>query len=118
MAQWMGSAVLAGTFMLALPVWANGNDASCPLPAFPANAPVDRSAALAAYEALPHDCLKQVFVACASEANAGLLDLGRAMVCSLGYEALLRQGFSGDFHALLAWWRSSRDDRQGAVPAP
>jgi len=69
----------------------------------------DRQGALAAYESLPPDCLKQIYLACALEANQAMLDFGRAMVCSLGHEALLRQHFKGDFRALMGWWRAHRD---------
>ncbi len=70
---------------------------------------MDRRGALAAYEALPPDCLKQIYLSCAAEANQTMLDFGRAMVCSLSHEALLRQGFQGDFSALMEWWRAHRD---------
>lgn len=69
-----------------------------------------REEALSRYEALPASCLKTIFLACSRAANAQLLDLGSAAACSLGYEALLRRGFAGDFHALMAWWRVQRHD--------
>lgn len=69
-----------------------------------------REETLSRYEALPASCLKTIFLACSHAANAQLLDLGSATACSIGYEALLRQGFAGDFHALMAWWRVQRHD--------
>jgi hypothetical protein len=69
-----------------------------------------REEALSRYEALPASCLKTIFLACTHAANAQLLDLGNATACSIGYEALLRRAFAGDFHALMAWWRVQRHD--------
>lgn len=69
-----------------------------------------REEAISHYEALPASCLKTLFLACSRAANAQLLDLGSAAACSIGYEALLRRGFAGDFHALMAWWRVQRHD--------
>ena len=54
-------------------------------------------------------CLKQLMVACNESANRMLLDTGSAFTCSIGYEALLRGSFRGDFQAMLAWWRQQRD---------
>jgi len=71
---------------------------------------MDRDGALSRYEQLPQHCLKAMFMRCAAEASEQLLDLSDAAVCSLGYEALLRRGFAGDFHALMAWWRTQRRD--------
>lgn len=72
----------------------------------------NREEALSRYQALPAGCLKTMFLACTRAANAQLLDLGSAAACSIGYEALLRSGFAGDFHALMAWWRVQRYDPQ------
>jgi len=69
----------------------------------------DRSDALARYEQLPQYCLKAMFMQCAAQANEQVLDFGSAAACSIGYEALLKRGFSGDFQALMAWWRTQRD---------
>ena len=69
----------------------------------------DRAGALARYEQLPQYCLKAMFMRCAAQANEQVLDFGSAAACSIGYEALLKRGFSGDFQALMAWWRTQRD---------
>lgn len=69
----------------------------------------DRAGALARYEQLPQYCLKAMFMQCAAQANEQVLDFGSAAACSIGYEALLKRGFSGDFQALMAWWRTQRD---------
>ena len=71
---------------------------------------VDRAGMLSRYEQLPPYCLKAMFMQCAAQANEQVLDFGSAATCSIGYEALLKRGFSGDFHALLAWWRNQRND--------
>lgn len=69
----------------------------------------DREGALARFERLPEHCLKRVFRYCAAIAGETMLDGGSAARCSVAYEALLRRSFRGDFHALMAWWRSDRD---------
>lgn len=68
----------------------------------------DREGALARFERLPEHCLKRVFRYCAVIAGETMLDGGSAARCSVAYEALLRRSFRGDFHALMAWWRSDR----------
>ena len=68
----------------------------------------DREAAMSVYERMPESCLKALFVGCSDAAGRQLLDMGSAAMCSMGYEALLKRGFGGDFHALLGWWRIQR----------
>ena len=68
----------------------------------------DRAGILAEYKRLPHACLQEIFSTCATAANQSLLDLGSAAVCSFGYEALLSQGFNGNFRELMAWWRTQK----------
>ncbi|HYE38688.1 MAG TPA: hypothetical protein VEB23_02075 [Ramlibacter sp.] len=80
---------------------------ACALPA-QSTPYADRAGMLAQYERLPRACLTEIFDACTEAASRTLLDPGSAAVCSFGYEALLRQGFNGDFGALMAWWRSQR----------
>lgn len=46
----------------------------------------------------------------AGTAGRQILDLGSAAICSIGYEALLKRGFNGDFQALIGWWRRQRDE--------
>lgn len=70
----------------------------------------DREAALSRYEQLPQYCLKALFMQCAAQANRQVLDFDNAATCSIGYEALLKRGFSGDFQALMAWWRTQRGE--------
>ena len=59
---------------------------------------------------MPERCLKALFKECGDAAGRQMLDLGSAAICSIGYEALLKQGFNGDFHALIGWWRRQRDE--------
>lgn len=61
------------------------------------------------FQGMGEQCLKQLMVACNESANRMLLDTGSAFTCSIGYEALLRGSFRGDFQAMLAWWRQQRD---------
>jgi hypothetical protein len=70
----------------------------------------DRAATQAHYEQLPPACLREIFTACTAAAGQTLLDLGSAAVCSFGYEAFLKQAFGGNFRALMAWWRSQKDE--------
>lgn len=80
----------------------------CALPSSSRHPLVDRSRMLSSYENLPESCLKALFGACAEAAGTRLLDFDSAAACSLGYEALLRRGFGGDFHAMTDWWRGQR----------
>ena len=73
------------------------------------DAVTERQELLEQYEALPQHCLKAIVIVCSQAAGTGLLDLGHAAACSIGYEALLKRGFGGDFKAMLAWWRTQRD---------
>jgi hypothetical protein len=79
----------------------------CPVPASK-DPMMDRAGLLAAYERMPRPCLQALFTACSDASSQSLLDFGSAAVCSLSYEALLRQGFHGDFGQLMAWWRSQK----------
>lgn len=84
--------------------------AGCAAPAYDGPALLHRAERLSQFEALGADCLKQLMVACDVAATRQLLDPGSAFSCSIGYEALLKRGFGGDFRAMLAWWHS----REGA----
>lgn len=97
---------------VAEPARADPQVATCH-PALALEAPLaDREGALARFELQPEHCLKRVFRDCAALAGETMLDGGSAARCSVAYEALLRRSFRGDFHALLAWWRSDRDQRR------
>lgn len=87
-----------------------------PAPADQAHPLADRAEALSRYEALPAQCLKAMFMVCSEAARTQLLDLGSAAACSIGYEALLRSGFGGNFQALMAWWRTQRGDVAANTP--
>jgi hypothetical protein len=63
--------------------------------------------------ALPEPGLKAVYLHCSREASQYALRLGEAAYCSIVYETLLRRIFGGDFHALLAWSSTQRDDPIG-----
>lgn len=109
----MANGWLAGAWACALAAaWAGVQAQPLPAPARcepPAHAgpPIlGRQERIAQYEALGEQCLKQLTVACSDAASRRLLDADNAFACSIGYEALLRRGFGGDFHAMLAWWRS------------
>lgn len=93
-----------------LPVFAEPDVSSCRV-AMPGIQIVgDRARTLARFEQLPVGCLNVLFLRCSRDAGERFLDLGDAAVCSIGYEALLRRGFDGNFEALLAWWRIHRHD--------
>lgn len=71
----------------------------------------ERGRMVAEHERLPRQWLESLVRRCQAAAEATLLGLDEAAVCSVGYEALLRGGFGGDFRALLAWWKSERGQR-------
>lgn len=74
----------------------------------PLNVLTEREAIISRLEQLPESCLKDMFRGCSAAARETMLDGGSAALCSMGYEALLRRSFQGDFNALMAWWRSER----------
>ena len=79
---------------------------ACRAPAYDGPPLLRRQERIAEYEGLGEHCLKRLAVECDAAASRQLLDAGSAFACSLGYEALLRSGFGGDFQAMLAWWRT------------
>ena len=80
--------------------------ADCRQPEHAGNPMLDRAERIRAYESLGEPCLKRLLVECSAAANHRLLDQGSAFACSIGYEALLKRHFGGDFQAMLAWWRT------------
>jgi hypothetical protein len=66
----------------------------------------NRAATIASMEELPDSCLKSLMVECDRNAGDGLVDLGSAVLCSMGYEALLHKAFGGSFGAMLTWWQT------------
>jgi hypothetical protein len=98
----------AAVVMASPPALAGSPSPACELPASDSDPLSDRAGILAQYERLPQACLREIFAACSTAANVSLLDFGSAAVCSFGYEALLKQGFGGNFRALMAWWQSQR----------
>ncbi|WP_332815039.1 hypothetical protein [Ramlibacter sp.] len=86
---------------------------ACQTPGHQGDPMLRRQERMAQFEALGEHCLKRLALACDAAASRGLLDPGSAISCSIGYEALLRRGFGGDFQAMLAWWRT-----QGRAPGP
>ena len=80
--------------------------AGCRAPEHEGNPLLAREERIRQFESLGSPCLKQLLVECSAAASRELLDTGTAFACSLGYEALLRRGFNGNFQAMLAWWRS------------
>ncbi len=99
---------LVAAAMLAASPAANAATGACELPAQEADVLAERDTLLQRYERLPQHCLQAIFRECTAASAQSLLDFGSAAVCSLGYEALLKNGFNGNFHALIAWWRSER----------
>lgn len=80
--------------------------ASCEAPVYDGPLLLHRQERITQYEGLGEHCLKHLVMQCDAAAGRQLLDPGSAFSCSIGYEALLRRGFGGDFQAMLAWWRS------------
>ena len=81
---------------------------TCPEPQAGLRPFFERDASVRYYQELPMQCLRAVFMRCSAQAGNELLDLGSAVACSDGYEALLKREFNGDFQALLAWWRQTK----------
>lgn len=100
----------AAALFATLPAAAEAPPPGCELPASQADPLSDRAGILAQYERLPQACLRALFVACSTAASRTLLDFGSAAACSMGYEALLKQGFGGNFRALMAWWNTQRSE--------
>ena len=98
----------AACLFAAAPASAQAGDATCTIATEEADPLADRQALIAEYERLPARCLQSIFRHCTEASERTLLDLGSAAMCSIGYEALLRQRFGGDFHALMAWWRDDQ----------
>jgi hypothetical protein len=71
----------------------------------------ERDQLRAHFELLPERDLERQFLRCSRESSERLLGFGEAAVCSIGFEALKKRKFGGDFEAMLAWWRLHRDDR-------
>lgn len=102
--------LVAATALFTLwPAHADMAAGRCEIPAAESDPLADRAGLLAQYERLPGPCLQRIFLACAEESRRSFMDFGSAAICSLGYEALLRQEFGGSFPALLAWWRTEQD---------
>ena len=101
-------AVAGATVWLACTDVAHAQASNCRVAELPTHPMSQRGETLAWFEQMPERCLKSLFMECADAASERFLDLGSAAICSIGYEALLKQGFGGDFHALIAWWRRER----------
>ena len=105
-----GVAVRAGALFIALLPALAGSQSAPPVCAagLPAVGGLsDREAGIQAQTRLSETCLKTLVRQCEIEAEAGFLDGGSAAICSVRYEALLRQSFRGDFHSLLRWWQTT-----------
>lgn len=70
----------------------------------------DRTRTPARFEQLPEGCLKALVLRCSHDAGQRFLGHDDAAMCSIGYEALLRREFGGNFDALLTWWQAHRGD--------
>ncbi len=86
---------------------------ACQAPMHDGHPMLHREERMAQFESLGEHCLKRLMVECNAAANSRLLDPGSAISCSIGYEALLKRGFGGNFQAMLAWWRSQEE---GSLP--
>ena len=67
-------------------------------------------------EHLPESDLERLFLLCSRESSQRLMGFDEAALCSVGFEALKKRKFGGDFDAMVAWWRLHRDERPD-VPA-
>jgi hypothetical protein len=94
--------------LCACPWAAAGEALTCEVALPESHVMAERSSTIAALETLPDACLKTLTMRCSDSAARDFMDLGNAAMCSMGYEALLRKSFAGDFHAFLEWWRSER----------
>jgi len=65
---------------------------------------------VAALHELPEEALKAHYLNCSRAALKGSLGSHEIMLCSLGYEILLKRAFNGDFLALLAWSKVQSDE--------
>lgn len=70
----------------------------------------ERDQLRAHFERLPDRDLEHLFLRCSRESSQGLMGFGEAALCSIGFEALKKRKFGGDFDAMLAWWRLHRDE--------
>jgi hypothetical protein len=59
--------------------------------------------------------LERSFWACDYAATVALLDSGTAGACSAIVEDFRKARFSGDFDAMLAWWRQHKDAAHRAL---
>jgi hypothetical protein len=75
-------------------------------------------ASLSPDAAVPLAQLKRQYLACDAAASQRLMGSGEAAVCSVVSERLLREGFGGDFDALLSWWREAKSAFSAARGRP
>jgi hypothetical protein len=83
---------------------------ACRAPEYDGPLMLNREKRITQFEGLGERCLKRLVVECNAAASREILDPGSAFACSLGYEALLKRGFGGDFQAMLGWWRTRAED--------
>jgi hypothetical protein len=95
------------------PAAAQAQPSDCQALGMPTHPIAERAETLSWFEQMPERCLKALFKECGDAAGRQILDLGSAAICSIGYEALLKRGFNGDFQALIGWWRRQRDEGAG-----
>ena len=65
-------------------------------------------------EQVPERDLERLFLRCSRESSERFMGFGEAALCSIGFEALKKRKFGGDFNAMLAWWRLHRDETPDA----
>lgn len=74
-----------------------------------------RDQVVARIERLSELQLKAVVLRCSRESSERLMGFGEAVPCIVAWDALKARSFGGDFNALLAWWRTHRDDPDTAL---
>jgi len=112
LSRWLWAS-MAALWLLPAQAQPSGTPASggsCVAPEHAGHPMLGREERITQYEGLGVPCLKRLLVQCNAAASREMLDSGAAMACSIGYEALLKRGFNGDFQAMLAWWRNRPED--------
>jgi hypothetical protein len=59
---------------------------------------------------MPEASLKVYFLRCSREATRRMMGLDGGAMCAVAQDVLKARAFGGDFDALLAWWRTHRND--------
>ena len=76
-----------------------------------------REQLLACFDRMPIARLETAFLRCSRESSRRMLSFDDAVPCGIAWDTLLRRSFDGNVEALLSWWRTRRDDPEGARPS-